>query len=183
LGEKKFGLGFSFTVISSGIVRSLQTSVDMESAINPAKKIKVKAIWDTGAECSLITHEAAVKLDLKPVSKELMSTPSDKNVPTNVYFINIILPNTARITGIRAFEGTLNSADMLIGMDVISLGDFAVTNNNGRSVFSFRIPSMTEIDFCKNSYIVPVKNENKKVGRNEFCPCGSGKKYKMCCGR
>ena len=23
----------------------------------------------------------------------------------------------------------------------------------------------------------------KKVGRNEPCPCGSGKKYKYCCGR
>jgi uncharacterized protein YchJ len=23
----------------------------------------------------------------------------------------------------------------------------------------------------------------KKIGRNEFCPCGSGKKYKKCCGR
>jgi uncharacterized protein YecA (UPF0149 family) len=22
-----------------------------------------------------------------------------------------------------------------------------------------------------------------KVGRNEPCPCGSGKKYKHCCGR
>lgn len=26
-------------------------------------------------------------------------------------------------------------------------------------------------------------NYNKKVGRNELCPCGSGKKYKKCCGR
>ncbi len=28
----------------------------------------------------------------------------------------------------------------------------------------------------------PVKKENK-VGRNDPCPCGSGKKYKKCCGR
>ncbi|MDA3809909.1 MAG: YchJ family protein [Spirochaetaceae bacterium] len=27
----------------------------------------------------------------------------------------------------------------------------------------------------------PVVNENK-VGRNDPCPCGSGKKYKKCCG-
>lgn len=25
--------------------------------------------------------------------------------------------------------------------------------------------------------------KEKKVGRNEPCPCGSGKKYKFCCGR
>ena len=29
----------------------------------------------------------------------------------------------------------------------------------------------------------PVKNENNKVYPNDPCPCGSGKKYKQCCGR
>jgi preprotein translocase subunit SecA len=28
-----------------------------------------------------------------------------------------------------------------------------------------------------------VVNAEKKIGRNEPCPCGSGKKYKNCCGR
>ena len=28
----------------------------------------------------------------------------------------------------------------------------------------------------------PVVNKNAKVGRNDPCPCGSGKKYKHCCG-
>jgi len=28
-----------------------------------------------------------------------------------------------------------------------------------------------------------VVREGKKVGRNDPCPCGSGKKYKNCCGR
>ncbi|PIE74592.1 MAG: preprotein translocase subunit SecA [Deltaproteobacteria bacterium] len=28
----------------------------------------------------------------------------------------------------------------------------------------------------------PVKRTERKVGRNEICPCGSGKKYKKCCG-
>ncbi|MDO5536002.1 MAG: YchJ family metal-binding protein [Desulfovibrionaceae bacterium] len=29
----------------------------------------------------------------------------------------------------------------------------------------------------------PVRNAGPKVGRNDPCPCGSGKKYKKCCGR
>ncbi len=29
----------------------------------------------------------------------------------------------------------------------------------------------------------PVKREGTKVGRNSPCPCGSGKKFKKCCGR
>ena len=30
-----------------------------------------------------------------------------------------------------------------------------------------------------NTYI----NPNRKIGRNDMCPCGSGKKYKNCCGK
>ena len=29
----------------------------------------------------------------------------------------------------------------------------------------------------------PHQREKPKVGRNDPCPCGSGKKYKHCCGR
>jgi len=31
--------------------------------------------------------------------------------------------------------------------------------------------------------IKPIERHEKKVGRNDPCPCGSGKKYKKCCGR
>jgi preprotein translocase subunit SecA len=29
----------------------------------------------------------------------------------------------------------------------------------------------------------PVTRDEDKVGRNDPCPCGSGKKYKKCCGQ
>jgi preprotein translocase subunit SecA len=29
----------------------------------------------------------------------------------------------------------------------------------------------------------PAKRDASKVGRNDPCPCGSGKKYKDCCGK
>ena len=28
-----------------------------------------------------------------------------------------------------------------------------------------------------------IRKEDRKIGRNDPCPCGSGKKYKQCCGR
>jgi hypothetical protein len=31
--------------------------------------------------------------------------------------------------------------------------------------------------------IAPYRRDSPKIGRNEPCPCGSGKKYKRCCGR
>jgi preprotein translocase subunit SecA len=29
----------------------------------------------------------------------------------------------------------------------------------------------------------PIRRDGDKVGRNTLCPCGSGKKYKRCCGK
>ncbi|MBN1854905.1 MAG: SEC-C domain-containing protein [Pirellulales bacterium] len=29
----------------------------------------------------------------------------------------------------------------------------------------------------------PIRNREKRIGRNDPCPCGSGKKYKQCCLR
>ena len=34
-----------------------------------------------------------------------------------------------------------------------------------------------------NQTLQPVKRDSSKVGRNDPCPCGSGKKYKNCCGK
>jgi uncharacterized protein len=34
----------------------------------------------------------------------------------------------------------------------------------------------------RKSAVAQVQREAPKVGRNDACPCGSGKKYKKCCG-
>lgn len=40
---------------------------------------------------------------------------------------------------------------------------------------------VTDLDILLN-WPKPTEAD-KKIGRNEPCPCGSGKKYKKCCGR
>ena len=50
------------------------------------------------------------------------------------------------------------------------------------------IEEMTEdtvvnLGFDKELLYKNMVDEGKKIGRNDPCPCGSGKKYKYCCGR
>lgn len=35
---------------------------------------------------------------------------------------------------------------------------------------------------AKKPHVETVVHEGPKIGRNDPCPCGSGKKYKKCCG-
>ncbi|MDA3799472.1 MAG: SEC-C metal-binding domain-containing protein [Kiritimatiellae bacterium] len=41
--------------------------------------------------------------------------------------------------------------------------------------------SFTSQPRTSNSYNTTIVHENPKVGRNDPCPCGSGKKHKKCC--
>lgn len=36
--------------------------------------------------------------------------------------------------------------------------------------------------YVDGSAIAPIRSSQNKIGRNELCTCGSGKKYKRCCG-
>lgn len=49
-----------------------------------------------------------------------------------------------------------------------------------------KYPKQREACFGKAVTVNPLKpyvKDGKKIGRNDPCPCGSGKKYKYCCGR
>ena len=54
----------------------------------------------------------------------------------------------------------------------------------------YNLPQWNEIfdeEKRKSLYLEQKKSgtvvKGKKIGRNDPCPCGSGKKYKKCCGR
>jgi preprotein translocase subunit SecA len=45
-------------------------------------------------------------------------------------------------------------------------------------------PRSQSVPFESSKVIVPpIQASSQKVGRNDPCPCGSGKKYKKCCGK
>ena len=70
-----------------------------------------------------------------------------ENVP--IYLVNIILPNNVGVVGVPVMQGAFAQFDVLIGMDIITKGDFAVTNPSDKTRFSFRIPSKASIDFVR----------------------------------
>ena len=46
-----------------------------------------------------------------------------------------------------------------------------------------RVANATSTNREESSVKEPYKRKEDKIGRNDMCPCGSGKKYKYCCGR
>ena len=136
------------------------------------------AVWDTGATNSCIVNGLAKQLNL-PIIGEVDVVGPDGPYVAKVYFASIVLPNQVCIPEIELFgcNDSLGSS-MLIGMDVITQGDFLVNTFNGQTTFSFRIPAVQALDLHNFQYTGPGP---VKLGRNALCPCGSGKKFKQCC--
>lgn len=115
----------------------------------PSPTIKTfLALWDTGATRSSITQNIVASLGLIQTTFINVEHAGGltRNVP--VYLVNIGLPNRVQFMGVEVAESKLPAGiDAIIGMDIIARGDFAVTNRDGNTVFSFRIPSQALIDF------------------------------------
>jgi len=188
----------SFTVTSNnGRLKELKTPCTVflphrpetmtPEQLKSIKGVKCQCLWDTGASSSCISKRLAKDLGLIQTGVAKTFTAAGLS-QTKTYVVNIGLPNHVQIPMVMVSEAELNGFDVLIGMDIITLGDFSITNVDGKTVFSFRVPSIETIDY--------VQQENEKVksahtpfvapkvpGRNDPCPCGSGKKFKNCHGK
>ncbi|HLJ16109.1 MAG TPA: aspartyl protease family protein [Bryobacteraceae bacterium] len=145
---------------------------------------KYQALYDTGATHSSISPRVVADLKLASIGAQNVHVGGG-TLPTTAHLVNIGLPNKVMFTMMRVAQVALHGEiDALIGMDILGVGDFTVTHHNGNTTFSFCCPSRREIDFVAEVQAgskIPQAHSNK-VGRNGPCPCGSGKKYKKCCG-
>ncbi len=62
-----------------------------------------------------------------------------------------------------------------------------LSEGHGKEVSGGSIPTEAKqikgAQASDNAPLQPIKRDASKVGRNDLCPCGSGKKYKNCCGK
>ena len=85
-------------------------------------------------------------------------------------------------TNLAAFENMLSNLSNVAkvsGPDTSSGGGFDRFSGPGQG----SSPELGQSEAPEIPKVaVPVVRETPKVGRNDLCPCGSGKKYKKCCG-
>lgn len=145
----------SFSVRPPGIVHVLATECwicpAFDAATTPVaqqpQRRQYIAIWDTGATGSVITSRVAQECGLKPTGV-VHSHGVNGSAIVDTFLVNILLPNQVQVQAVTVSSApTLGGADVIIGMDIITTGDFAITNRDGKTNFSFRVPSMVTIDF------------------------------------
>lgn len=170
----------AFTYKANGRANVLISKVNVSASkelFPKSTKREYNAIWDTGATNTAISSRVVEECGLIPTGQAISNTANGQCM-VNTYIIDIGLPNNVNIKEVTATEFTaVEGADFLIGMDIMGLGDLAISNYEGKTTFTFRVPSVKCTDYVKEINQVKYRN----VGRNDLCPCGSGKKFKQCC--
>lgn len=84
----------------------------------------------------------------KPTGMINVQTPSGMGT-MNKYMVNLTLNNEVTILNLPVMDSEIGNQgiDVLIGMDIISMGDFAVSNFDGKTQFTFRIPSQEHVEY------------------------------------
>lgn len=126
----------------TGVTRQLITPVSLYPVSAPAGTggIVTNALWDTGASFSAISLHVAEQLKLVPTDR-LDVAGVHNTVEVGAGLITVELPNLVIKKDIQVVICNLGSGiGMLLGMDIIMLGDFAISNGTGHSLFSFAIP-------------------------------------------
>jgi hypothetical protein len=115
--------------------------------------LSIDALWDTGASMSAITPEIKDKLKITPIDKKTIAGIHSTQI-ADIVFITLELPNGVIKKNIKvAICNIPSNVGMILGMDIISLGDFALSNGNDQTLFSFAVPPFQEkIDFSKRQY-------------------------------
>jgi predicted aspartyl protease len=169
---------FAFTARADGRVNALKSECHVCAAFDPSTPssqqppfLKFVGLWDTGATGSVITQKVVDACSLLPYTMQKVVGAYGGVTERNAYLVAIGLPNHVSIPNVTVVLGELHGTDVLIGMDVITLGDFAITHEDaGKTVFSFRIPSLHTIDYSKQATHIRESKEAELAKRQQ----GSG---------
>jgi len=130
-------------------VREIITFVNLFSVSSPDKGIRIKAVWDTGATNTVVAPDIANQLKLSQIDTAKIvgvNSESDEGVVAPVALVHISLPNNIllRYKRVSIAKKIAGGVEMLIGMDIITLGDFLISNANQETSFSFVMPSFPD---------------------------------------
>ncbi|GHV76946.1 hypothetical protein AGMMS49942_17670 [Spirochaetia bacterium] len=156
-----------FTKLYKVPVKKLTTPVNILPTASADKALRgvraeVSALWDTGATITCIKPELRdrFKLRMAETGSSMPIAGIGGIIKAGFTIVSIFLAHNFKIeycpVYVLDFPG---NADMIIGMDIITMGDFVVCNAKGETSFSFAIPSFPDrIDLADKADAANRKN-------------------------
>jgi hypothetical protein len=139
----------------------LMTEAEVFNSMRHQNVIRIRALWDTGAMLSAVTPEIAKKLSLVSTNRIKVNGIGSYCI-ADIVQVSIRLPNMAELKNARiSVLNLVKDVDMLIGMDIIRLGDFSISNGAEKTLFTFAMPPFDDkIDLYEKAITVNTSNKS-----------------------
>lgn len=137
---------FGLPVVDAYIGPVMAGLSQKENAARLKQRRKLRCCFDTGANCTAINQKTAQELGEAVKQNGVTMLSPNAVTKTSQYTADILLPNDMVICQhpVNVIESPI---DIFVGMDIIGIGDFALTTRNGQKLLSFVVPHQIEIDF------------------------------------
>ena len=133
-------------IVTECYVAKAVDGIEDEGFLNVPDSMRCfKAVWDTGATHTVISPHVVKECDLEHRGWTDMDVVNTRE-EARTFLIAVGLPNGVVVSDILAAEGEAPGCDVLIGMDIISMGDFVLTHREGQTEFMFQVPSRVQIE-------------------------------------
>lgn len=129
-----------FSISLGSLADEIVTECEFVS-LDQQRRVKAqRAMWDTGSNATILSTKLVSELRPDQFGQGGMTGIGGQS-EGDTYLMHVSLPTGDIITYQEVYEANLGDYDAIIGMDIITRGNFHLDCDHGETLFSFELPN------------------------------------------
>ena len=129
-----------FSISLGSLADEIVTECEFVSLEQQRRVKALRAMWDTGSNATILSTKLVSELRPDHFGQGGMTGIGGQS-EGDTYLLHISLPTGDIITYQEVYEANLGDYDAIIGMDIITRGNFHLDCIKGETLFSFELPN------------------------------------------
>ena len=129
-----------FSISLGSLADEIVTECEFVSLEQQRRVKALRAMWDTGSNATILSTKLVSELRPDHFGQGGMTGIGGQS-EGDTYLLHISLPTGDIITYQEVYEANLGDYDAIIGMDIITRGNFHLDCDHGETLFSFELPN------------------------------------------
>ena len=129
-----------FSISLGSLADEIVTECEFVSLEQQRRVKALRAMWDTGSNATILSTKLVSELRPDHFGQGGMTGIGGQS-EGDTYLMHVSLPTGDIITYQEVYEANLGDYDAIIGMDIITRGNFHLDCDHGETLFSFELPN------------------------------------------
>ena len=129
-----------FSISLGSLADEIVTECEFVSLDQQRRVKALRAMWDTGSNATILSTKLVSELRPDHFGQGGMTGVGGQS-EGDTYLMHVSLPTGDIITYQEVYEANQGDYDAIIGMDIITRGNFHLDCDHGETLFSFELPN------------------------------------------